>query len=59
MRRSEVSDLKLVIGPFLSFAIPVRILNLGKKVAFPLTVDGTVMLLRHQPGVYWAVVLNV
>ena len=32
VRRIEVSDLKLVIGPFLSFAVPVRILNLGKRV---------------------------
>lgn len=41
------------------FAIPVPILNLGKRVAFPLDVDGTIMLLRHWPGVYWAVVLNI
>ena len=59
MRRSEVSDLKLLLGPFLLFAIPVRILSLGKGVTFPLTIDETAMLLRHRPGVYWAVVLNI
>ena len=56
MRRSEVSDLKLVIGPLLLFAmdISVRTQNLGKRV--PLAVDGTATLLRHRPGVYLAVV---
>ena len=32
--RSEASGLKLVIEAFPSFAIPVRILNLGNRVAF-------------------------
>ena len=52
-------DLKLVTGRVNLFAIPIRILNLGKKVAFPFIVDGTAMLLRHRPGVYWSVVLSV
>ena len=51
MRRSEVSDLKLVIEAFPLFAIPVRILNLGNRVAFPLIVDGSAILLRGWPGV--------
>ena len=59
MRRSEVSDLKLVIAPFLVFAIPVRILNLGNKVAFPENVDGRDMLLRRRSGVYCAVALSI
>ena len=59
MRRSEASDLKLVTGRFIFFATPVRILNLGKKVSFPFSVEGTAMLLRRRPGVYWSVVLSV
>ena len=55
----EVSDLKLVFGSFFLFAIPVRILNVGKREAVSLTVDGTAMYLRHRPGVYLAVVLSV
>ena len=52
-------DLNLVTGRVNLFAIPIRILNLGKKVAFPFIVDGTAMLLRHRPGVNWSVVLSV
>ena len=32
-------------------AIPVRVLSRGKRVAFPLADEGSVMLLRHRPGV--------
>ena len=34
-------------------------LNLGKRVSFPLAADATLVLLRHRPGIYWAVVLRV
>ena len=53
------SDLKLVIDAFPLFAIPVRILNLGDRVAFPWIVDERGMLLRRRLGVYCAVVLSI
>ena len=41
-----VSDLKLVIGPFFLFAVPVRILNLGKRVVRVLVKTHGVRALR-------------
>ena len=57
-RRSELSDLKLVIGPLLLFAIYIYpfVYRTWRK-GFPLAVDETAALLRHRPGVYLAVVV--